>query len=133
VILHAGDVIDDGLLSTLRSIAPTYAVLGNNDHTLVGILPLTRVLELDGVRVGMVHDGGSRQGRGARLHRRFPDAAVVVFGHSHAPFDETGVDGQRLFNPGSATQRRAEPRHTIGILEFAGGELRHHRIVVVDP
>jgi putative phosphoesterase len=133
VILHAGDVLDQGILDGLATIAPTYAVLGNNDHALVGILPLTRVVELDGVRVGMVHDGGARQGRGARLHRRFPDAALVVFGHSHAPFDETGIDGQRLFNPGSPTQRRAEPRHTVGILDFAGGELRDHRIVVVDP
>jgi predicted phosphodiesterase len=81
----------------------------------------------------MVHDSGARQGRGARLHRRFPDAAVVVFGHSHVSVDKTGVAGQRLFNPGSPTQRRTAPRHTIGILEFASGELRDHGIVSVDP
>jgi putative phosphoesterase len=133
VILHAGDMLDDGVLAGLASIAPVYAVLGNNDHGLVGLVPTTRVLDLEGVRLGMIHDSGAKLGRAARLHRRFPDAGIVIFGHSHVPVDEEGLGGQRLFNPGSPTDRRSQPNHTLGVLEFAGGELREHRIVVVDP
>jgi putative phosphoesterase len=133
VILHAGDVVDDSLLTALCSIAPTYAVLGNNDHGLVGVLPETRQLELDGVRVAMVHDSGPRPGRAGRLHRRFPDAAVVVFGHSHVPVDEPGIGGQRLFNPGSPTERRSSPHHTVGLLQLVDGRVRGHRIVAVGP
>lgn len=132
VILHAGDVLDAGLLDRLREIAAVHAVLGNNDHGLVGVLPPTRVVELGGVRVGMIHDAGPSAGRPGRMRRRFPDAAVVVFGHSHAPFDAPGVDGQWLFNPGSPTQRRAQPAHTAGELRLGDGRLLDHRIVVVD-
>jgi putative phosphoesterase len=133
VILHAGDLVDDSILATLTSIAPTYAVLGNNDHGLAGVLPETRLLDLDGVRVALVHDSGPRAGRAGRIHRRFPDAAVVVFGHSHVPVDEEGLDGQRLFNPGSATERRSQAHHTVGVLDLADGAVRDHRIVIVGP
>jgi putative phosphoesterase len=132
VILHAGDLIDDGVLATLRSIAPTYAVLGNNDHALVGRLPIIQTVELEGVAVAMIHDSGPSTGRPARMQRRFPKADLVVFGHSHVPMDVEGVDGQRLFNPGSPTQRRAQPHSTAGVLELADGAIRSRRIVVVD-
>lgn len=131
-ILHTGDVLDGGVLDALAAMAPTWAVLGNNDRSLVGVLPAVRVLELAGVRIGMVHDAGARTGRPARLRRRFPDAAVVVFGHSHIPCDEVGVDGQLLVNPGSPTQRRAQPHHTLGILDLCDGAVVAHRIVEVD-
>lgn len=131
-VLHAGDLVDASVLDTLESIAPTYAVLGNNDHALAHRLPVTQVLAFEGVRVAMVHDSGAATGRSARLHRRFPDADVVVFGHSHVPLDTTGVNGQRLFNPGSPTERRSQPHRTAGVLEFAHGALRSSRIVVVD-
>ncbi len=132
VILHAGDLVDASVLDILEAIAPTYAVLGNNDHALAGRLPLTRTLELDGVNVAMIHDSGPSTGRAGRLHRRFPDAAVVVFGHSHIPVDDEGIDGQRLFNPGSPTERRSQPHRTAGVLEFVAGCVRETRIVVVD-
>jgi uncharacterized protein len=132
VILHAGDVLDGDVLAGLATIAPLYAVLGNNDRSLVGVLPITRIVDLEGVRVGMIHDGGARVGRAGRLRRKFPDAGVVVFGHSHVPVDQEGLAGQRLFNPGSPTERRGQPHHTLGILDFAGGELEDHRIVTVD-
>lgn len=132
VILHAGDLVDGSVLDTLRSIAPTHAVLGNNDGALAGQLPATLTLELDGVQVGMVHDSGPRAGRPRRLHRLFPDAEIVVFGHSHIPVDVEGVNHQRLFNPGSPTQRRSQPHCTAGILELAGGRIRQARIVPVD-
>jgi putative phosphoesterase len=133
VILHCGDVVSTGLLDELRAHAPVHAVLGNNDDAeLQATLPETLALDLDGVAVAMIHDSGPRPGRPARLARRFPDASVVVFGHSHIPVDEPGADGQWLVNPGSATQRRRQPHHTVGVLELADGALRAHRIVVVD-
>jgi putative phosphoesterase len=131
-VLHAGDVVDHSLLDTLRSIAPTYAVLGNNDLTMGATLPGSRRLELGGVRIAMIHDSGARDGRAARLHRKFPDAAVVVFGHSHIPCNEFGVDGQLLFNPGSPTERRSQPHHTAGLLELDDGQVVNHQIVVVS-
>jgi putative phosphoesterase len=130
-ILHAGDVLVPELLDELAGFAPVDAVLGNNDHELVGVLPETRLLELDGVRVGMIHDSGLTAGRAARMRRRFPDAALVVFGHSHTPVDEVGIDGQRLFNPGSPTERRTSPTHTLGLLEIHQGQLKSHQIVEV--
>lgn len=132
VILHAGDVVEPGLLAELRAVAPVHAVLGNNDDALRGVLPETLVLDLEGVRVAMVHETGARAGREGRVRRRFPDADVVVFGHSHIPWNEPGLDGQLLFNPGSATQRRSQPHRTLGVLELAGGEVRGAEIVVVD-
>jgi putative phosphoesterase len=132
VILHCGDVVERGLLDELASYAPVHAVLGNNDVTLRGALPERLIVELDGVRVGMVHDSGPTKGRPARLHRMFPACDVVVFGHSHAPVDEIGVDGQRLFNPGSSTQRRRQPHPSFGLLDLRDGRVTRHRIVVLD-
>ena len=131
-VLHAGDVVTADLLAALRARRPVHAVLGNNDHTLVGALPDRIEVELAGVRVAMVHDSGARTGRARRMKRWFPEADVVVFGHSHEPVDEKGEDGQRLFNPGSAVQRRRQPRRTVGVLELASGEVVGHRIVPVS-
>ncbi|MDQ4068618.1 MAG: metallophosphatase family protein [Actinomycetota bacterium] len=123
VILHAGDIVVGEVLDELRGFAPVHAVLGNNDAELVGRLPETESLELDGVRIAMVHDSGPSAGRARRMHRRFPWADVVVFGHSHIPWDDAGVDGQLLFNPGSPTERRAQPNHTLGTLDLDRGRV----------
>jgi len=131
VVLHAGDVLTQDLLDELSGFAPVHAVLGNNDIELFGTLPDTRLLEIEGVRVGMVHDSGLTAGRERRMRRLFPAADVVVFGHSHAPLDTVGIDGQRLFNPGSPTQRRAQPRCTYGVLELVDGAIDAHRIVPI--
>jgi uncharacterized protein len=131
-ILHAGDVVDHGVLERLRAFAFVYAVLGNNDHDLVGTLPEFLVVDLDGVRLGMVHDSGPTAGRSRRMRRRFPDAQIVVFGHSHAPVNETGQDGQLLFNPGSPTQRRRQPVHSLGQLTLQDGLVVDRRIVTLD-
>jgi len=131
-ILHAGDIMVSDVVHELSGFAPTYAVLGNNDHDdLPSMLPETRVEELGGVRVGMIHDSGPRAGRERRMRRRFPDCPLVVYGHSHIPYDGEGVDGQRLFNPGSPTEKRRQPDHTYGILELDGGEVLRHEIRVV--
>ena len=123
VILHAGDILVGEVLDELRAFAPVHAVLGNNDAELVGLLPETASLELDGVRIAMIHDSGPAAGRAGRMRRRFPEADVVVFGHSHVPWDDAGVDGQLLFNPGSPTERRSQPSHTLGTLDLDGGRV----------
>jgi predicted phosphodiesterase len=87
---------------------------------------------VDGVRIAMIHDSGARAGRPARLRKRFPDAAVVVFGHSHQPVCEAGADGQLLFNPGSPTERRREPHRTFGILEVEDGRIFNAEICAVS-
>lgn len=128
-ILHAGDVVEPGVLERLSELAPVHAVLGNNDRSLVGLLPDSQVIEIADVRIGMVHDSGPARHRPARLARMFPDCRVVVFGHSHIPLDVTGEGGQLLFNPGSPTQRRRQPFPTYGLLRLAEGEVVEHRIV----
>jgi putative phosphoesterase len=122
-IVHAGDLCDRAALRELEAIGPpVHAVLGNNDHELQGDLPLRRTLTVGGVRVGIVHDGGTRTGRLERLRRTFPEHDAVVFGHSHVPLHEQADDGFQIFNPGSATDHRGRwPVHTMGELVVADG------------
>jgi uncharacterized protein len=133
VILHAGDVCVPGVLDELAEYAPVHVVRGNNDGPDVAAwgAPATLDVDLDGLRVSMIHDSGQRTGRTARMRRRFPTADVVVFGHSHIPLDETG-DGVRIFNPGSPTDRRRQPHGTIGLWRIEDGTLADARIVPVD-
>ena len=128
-VLHAGDVTDADLLHELAGFAPVHAVLGNNDVTLR--LPERLEVELDGVKVAMVHDSGASSGRVGRLRRWFPDADVVVFGHSHLPWQEVDPGGQLHLNPGSPTERRRAPTKTVGWLELDAGEVRRATIVNV--
>lgn len=132
LILHAGDVCTAAVLDELSEYAPVRAVLGNNDGPDVADwgAPPTVQLDLDGLPVAMIHDSGARQGRLARLRRQFPAAQLVVFGHSHIPLDESG-GGLRIFNPGSPTDRRAQPQGTIGLLRISGGVLRSATIIPV--
>jgi putative phosphoesterase len=132
VILHAGDVCVPSVLDELARFAPVHVVAGNNDgpDVVAWGAPETLTLELAGLRVGMIHDSGNKAGRTARMRRRFPDADLVVFGHSHIPLDETG-DGVRIFNPGSPTDRRRQPHGTVGVLDIAAGELVSARLVQV--
>jgi len=106
-------------------------VRGNNDGPDVAAwgAPDTLETDLGGVRLAMVHDSGPAPGRAARLRHRFPGADLVVFGHSHIPVN--AVDGQRIFNPGSPTDRRRQPHGTLGILDIGGGRLVAASIVDV--
>jgi putative phosphoesterase len=124
-ILHAGDVTAPELLHELGGFAPVHAVLGNNDALR---LPETLQVELAGVRVAMIHDSGPAAGRARRLRRTFPHADVVVFGHSHLPWDETDPGGQRHLNPGSPTERRMAPTATFGLLDLADGRVRGYEL-----
>ena len=132
LILHAGDVCRAWVLEELAAFAPVRAVLGNNDDPDVAAwgAPGTLELDLDGLGVAMVHDAGPAPGRARRLRRRFPRAELVVFGHSHIPLDETG-EGVRIFNPGSPTDKRRQPRGTMGLLRVEGGRLVEAGIVPV--
>jgi hypothetical protein len=123
VILHAGDVLVGEVLDELRGFAPVHAVLGNNDLELAGLLPEVCDLEIARVKLGMIHDSGPAKGRAGRMRRRFPGAEIVVFGHSHIPWNVPGLDGQLLFNPGSPTDRRSQPHHTLGTLDLVDGQL----------
>lgn len=132
LILHAGDICTAEVLAELAAFAPVQAVLGNNDGPDVAAwgAPEELRLELDGLRLAMVHDAGPADGRPRRMRRRFPDTQLVVFGHSHIPMD-LEEDGLRLFNPGSPTDRRRQPHGTMGVLEISGGTLTSARIIPV--
>jgi uncharacterized protein len=121
LILHAGDLMDPSLLEELAGYAPTRAVRGNLDPPETG-LPETLEFEFGGVRVAMTHDSGTKRGRRSRMQRRFPEARVVVFGHSHIPWLED-QDGLLLLNPGSPTDRRRQPDHTFALLQAEDGEV----------
>lgn len=134
VILHAGDVCVPSVLDELSTIAPVHAVAGNNDGLDVvawGAAPETLTLDLGGVEVSMMHDSGPRDGRRSRMRRRFPTARVIVFGHSHIPWNEDDGD-LLLLNPGSPTDKRRQPSRTVGIMDLVGSEVRNSRIVDID-
>ena len=123
-ILHAGDVCDPSLLDELKALAPVSVVMGNCDTYDVRDWGATDTaeVELGGVRIGMVHDSGTKERRAARMRKLFPDARVVVFGHSHMPFNEDTGD-LLLFNPGSPTWKRRAPFTSMGLLWIEGGEV----------
>jgi putative phosphoesterase len=124
-ILHAGDFIAEAVLDELLALGPpVHAVTGNCDGPgLRRRLGDTLCIDLGGVQVGMVHDAGHAHRRLERMRTAFPDCAAVVFGHSHIPLHERSSDGFQIFNPGSPTDRRRQPRHTMGIATVAGGEI----------
>ena len=121
LILHAGDLMDPGLLGELETYAPTRAVWGNLDPPGAG-QPEVLEFEFGGARVAMVHDAGPKRGRRSRMKLRFPEARVVVFGHSHIPWLED-EDGLLLLNPGSPTDKRRQPDHTFALLRAEDGEV----------
>lgn len=121
-ILHAGDVCDPAVLDELKALAPVDVVMGNCDGWNVRDWGAPESLEvtLGGVRIAMLHDSGDRQGRWERMRKAFPEARVVVFGHSHLPWNEDR-DGLLLFNPGSATWKRTAPTTSMGLLWIEDG------------
>lgn len=132
LILHAGDVCTPSVLDELAAFAPVHVVRGNNDGPDVAAwgAPETIEVVLEGVQVAMIHDSGPKQGRARRMRSRFPDADLVVFGHSHIPWD-TEEDGQRLFNPGSPTDKRRQRQATMGRLVIDQGTVVSARVVPV--
>jgi uncharacterized protein len=129
-ILHAGDFMRVEVLQALEALGPpVHGVYGNvDDELLRRSLPATRVVEAGGARIAMVHDAGQRTGRLARMRARFKDADAVVFGHSHLPLHEQDEDGFQIFNPGSPTERRRAPEHTMGVATVTAGAVRFELI-----
>jgi uncharacterized protein len=134
LLLHAGDLMTVQVLRELEAIGPPLvAVHGNMDTAeLRRLLPAERVVEAGGARIAMVHDAGPRAGRLDRMRRRFGHRAdAVVFGHSHLPLHERAPDGFQIFNPGSPTERRRAPAHTMGIARVEGGAVEFELIELI--
>jgi hypothetical protein len=131
LILHAGDLIRLCVVRELESYGPVVAVHGNVDDAEVrAVLPASASVEAGGARIGLVHDAGPAKGRLARLRRRFPEADAVVFGHSHIPLHQRGPDGFQILNPGSPTERRRAPEHTMGIATVQDGRVSFELIAL---
>lgn len=135
VVVHAGDWVDVGLLDAMDGRANhLVGVYGNNDGPVLRErLPEIASVDLDGVRLSVVHETGGRQGRESRCAARFPDTDVLVFGHSHIPWDTTADSGLRLLNPGSPTDRRRQPVATYMTASIASGHLADLELVPVRP
>jgi uncharacterized protein len=131
LLLHAGDFMTVEVLRELERIGPPLVgVHGNVDTAeLRRLLPAERIVRAEGVRIAMVHDAGASAGRLERLRRRFGDSAdAVVFGHSHLPLHERAADGFQIFNPGSPTERRRAPAHTMGLAQVEGSSIEFRLI-----
>ena len=131
LILHGGDLTTLGVLRELEELGEVVAVHGNIDAPEVrALLPERRVVDAAGARIGMIHDAGPAKGRLARLRRWFPDAGAVVYGHSHIPWHERADDGFQIFNPGSPTDRRRQPGHTMGVATVDDGSVSFESIAL---
>jgi uncharacterized protein len=134
LVLHAGDVTASDVLDELATRAPVRCAVGNNDGPDVAAWGATQHVELtlEGLRVAMIHDAGPRTGRPGRLRRVFPEADLIVFGHSHIPmaFEEDGV---WFINPGSPTWKRREPAPTMALIDVTGGVVRPTSIRLSVP
>jgi uncharacterized protein len=124
LILHGGDVVAASVLELLRELAPVEAVAGNMDEPeLLVELPQRRIVELGGARIGMVHVPGPAVGRRKRLAAAFPDCNAVVYAHTHIP-EVSRFRGTWILNPGSPTERRGAPAHSLLMLDIDSGEIR---------
>ena len=135
VVFHAGDWVDTATLDLLEArCRRVVGVYGNNDGpALRARLPEVAYAELGGVRFAVVHETGPAQGREARCAARFPDLDVLVFGHSHIPWDTTTPAGLRLLNPGSPTDRRRQPACTYATARVQGGRLAEVELHALPP
>ena len=116
LIIHAGDLSRLSVINDLETLAPVVAVQGNIEETeVVHSLPIKRELIVGGCRIGIVHILGNAKTRAQAARQEFPLACCVIFGHSHVPYNQEH-DGQLLFNPGSATDRRKQPACSLGLL-----------------
>jgi uncharacterized protein len=132
LVVHAGDWVSVAVLAELRHHGDVLGVWGNNDpDDLRAELPEVARREIEGVRFAVVHETGARAGREARMDRMFPDDDVLVFGHSHIPWDSRTPRGLRLLNPGSPTDRRRQPRHTMMSVVVADGAVREVDLIAL--
>lgn len=134
LLIHAGDVSDGAGLSYLEALGPPLlAVHGNvDDDEVRRHLPAERIVEVGQTAIAVIHDAGAADGRLARMRRRFPDCRAVIFGHSHIPLHQRAPDGFRIINPGSPTDRRRQPRHSMAVLELDESGIREVAFHAVD-
>ena len=134
VVVHAGDWVSVDLLDALESRSQRLVgVAGNNDGpALHDRLPEVARTTIDGLRVAVVHETGGKEGRERRADAAFPDTDLLVFGHSHIPWDTTAPSGMRLLNPGSPTDRRRQPVGTFLTATVDDGALRDVVLVPVE-
>jgi uncharacterized protein len=138
VVVHAGDWVDLATLDALSARSRrVIGVAGNNDGPeLHARLPEVAHVRLDGLRLSVIHDSGPASGRADRMAAAFPDTDVLVFGHSHIPWDTTAPGGLRLLNPGSPTDRRRQPYCTFMTATVDGSVLSGltlHRVARPEP
>jgi putative phosphoesterase len=135
VVVHAGDWVDVPTLDRLEARSRRLlACWGNNDGAaLRARLPEVARAEIDGVRVGVVHETGASSGRDRRMDAEYPDLDLLVFGHSHIPWDSTTTRGLRLLNPGSPTDRRRQPHGTYLVVSLDAGRIEHATLHAVTP
>jgi putative phosphoesterase len=135
LVIHAGDWVDVALLDELEArSARLIGVVGNNDGAdLRARLPEVATATVEGIRLVVVHETGQATGREVRMDAAFPDTDVLVFGHSHIPWDSVSPAGMRLLNPGSPTDRRRQPAGTFMAAVADAGRIRELRLVTVDP
>ena len=126
VVIHAGDWVDVSMLDALEARSRRLiGVWGNNDGAeLRARLPEIARVVIDGVRIAVIHETGDAKGREARAVEKFTDTDVLVFGHSHIPWDSVTPGGLRLLNPGSPTDRRRQPHRTYLTATISDGQLR---------
>lgn len=125
LIVHAGDWVTASVLDELAAHGDVLGVFGNNDGPDLRVrLPEVARREIDGVRFAVVHETGQARRREERMDAAYADVDVLVFGHSHIPWDTTTPRGMRLLNPGSPTDRRRQPHHTMMTAVVDDGELR---------
>lgn len=134
MVIHAGDLADMATLTMLRALGtPLVAIHGNADDDAVRrALPATAQVELPGLTLAVVHNGGPEAGRLGRMSRKFAGAGGVVFGHSHIPLHAVGADGFFILNPGSATDRRRQPRHSMVEMTVEAGAAPRIRFIDLD-
>lgn len=117
LIIHAGDFVCSDVITALEEFGPVEGVAGNMDpHEITSVLPVKKVVSAAGFRIGIIHGFGAPKGLERKLRREFDDVDLIVFGHTHYPFDGV-VDGVRMFNPGSPTDQRWAPSLSLGVIE----------------
>lgn len=133
LIVHAGDWVEVEVLDELSAVAPVLGVWGNNDGAaLRARLPEVARADIEGVRVAVIHETGPTAGREKRMDAAFPDTDLLVFGHSHIPWDTVTPRGLRLLNPGSPTDRRRQPDCTLMTATLADGGVHDVRLRAVS-
>lgn len=132
LIIHAGDWVSVDVVNTLSSIAPLKGVVGNNDGAEIEkLFPKKQILTINGYKIGIVHGDGVKKTTVARAREAFidDDVDMIIFGHSHKPYYEV-VDGVVMFNPGSPTDKRRQPKYSYGIIELSNKiKAKHHYFI----